>query len=308
MNQAKAIALQKAGAEVVKFDMDDASTHGPALQGAYGVFAVTNYWEHLSTEKEKAQAKSIADAAKAAGVKHIIWSTLEGTNAFFDSLPESERPNKLGKYYVPHFDAKHESNAYFPPHITTKLYASFYLENFITFGMVKDGVLCINMGDSPLPVIAADDIGKCAYEIFKEGHKYMGKNVYIAGDVMTCDDLMEVARDVTGKEFEYQPVDRETYASFDFPGADDLANMFYFYVKSKEYVKNRDHKAGGPKLQSAQDWFKRNAEAMSELAKPGMEFAPESAHSSSHEKETARKLTPMLPEGDMPYQGEDMWC
>lgn len=114
--------------------MDDPSTHVAALQGAYGVFVVTNYWEHFSVEKEKQQAKSIAEAAQTAGVNHIIWSTLEGTGEFFDSLPEEERPPKLkGGYYVPHFDGKHEGNVYFPgtsgemvfQHVDFTLFLSF---------------------------------------------------------------------------------------------------------------------------------------------------------------------------------------
>ena len=249
--------------------MDDASTHEPALQGAYGVFAVTNYWEHLSTEKEKAQAKSIADAAKAAGVKHIIWSTLEGTAEFFDSLPESERPPKLDGYYVPHFDAKYESNAYFPPDNTTYLYTSFYFENFISFGMVKDGVFCCDMDDAPLPIIAAADIGKCAYGIFKAGDKYKGKNVYIAGDILPCADMMKIASSVTGKDFVYQPVTRRAYASFDFPGSKDLANMFYFKVKNEDFRKNRDvsmTKELNPELQTTQVWMEANKDDMIKLA------------------------------------------
>src|SRR5712691_2229530 len=75
----KAKALKSKGAEVVKADLDDVESLKKAFAGAYGVYAVTNFWEHFSAEKEKAQAKNVADAAKAAGVKHVIWSTLEDT-------------------------------------------------------------------------------------------------------------------------------------------------------------------------------------------------------------------------------------
>jgi hypothetical protein len=315
-----AVALKNAGAEVVKFDMDDPSTHGLALEGAYGVFVVTNYWEHFSVEKEKAHAKSVAEAAEKAGVRHIIWSTLEGTNDFFDSLPEEERPNKLDGYYVPHFDGKHESDVYFPPNKTTKLFTSFYLENLAGFGMVKDGVLCNNMGDSPLPVIATVDIGKCAYAIFKARHTYMGKNVYIAGDVLTCREIMAIASDVTQQEFEYQAVDRETYASFGFPGANDMANMFYFKVKNKDFVKNRDPskaKELNPKLQSTREWMEKNVKAVSMLAKPVPEMARPQPPL-NEEEPTPRAspnkayLTPEMEERDngveLEYHGEEMWC
>ena len=76
-DKAKAIAAK--GGEVVQADLDDVESLKKAFAGAYGVYAVTNFWEHFSGEKEKTQAKNIADAAKAAGVQHVIWSTLEDT-------------------------------------------------------------------------------------------------------------------------------------------------------------------------------------------------------------------------------------
>lgn len=261
--------LNNEGAEVFYFDMDDPTTHAAALEGCHGLFVVTNYWEHFSIEKEKAQAKSIAESAIQAGIQHIVWSTLEGTTDFFNSLEASERPNKIGNYYVPHFDGKHESDQYFPLDKTTKLFTSFYLENLAGTGMVQNGVLRNNMGDSPLPVIGCSDIGKCAYGIFKAGPKYVGKNVYVAGDIKSCTRLMDIASDVTQKQFEYRYVDRDTYANLDFPGANDLANMFDFYIKSNAFVKNRHPnkaKELNPELLSARSWMEKNVDVLSKLA------------------------------------------
>src|SRR5207244_5986942 len=105
-----------------------------AFAGAYGVFAVTNFWEHFSGEKEIAQAKNIADAAKAAGVKHVIWSTLEDTRKLMK--PEDTRMTMLqGKYRVPHFDAKAEADAFFSGLPVTYLVTSFYWDNLYLFGL-----------------------------------------------------------------------------------------------------------------------------------------------------------------------------
>src|SRR5262245_13774057 len=101
----KAKALATAGAQVVKADLDDVESLKKAFAGAHGVYAVTNFWEHFAGEKEKTQAKNIADAAKAAGVKHVIWSTLEDTRKLMQ--PDDKRmPFLQEKYRVPHFDAK----------------------------------------------------------------------------------------------------------------------------------------------------------------------------------------------------------
>ena len=76
----KAKALASAGAEVVKGDLDDVESLKKAFAGAHGVYAVTNFWEHFSGEKEKAQAKNVAEAAKAAGVNASFASVPGGTH------------------------------------------------------------------------------------------------------------------------------------------------------------------------------------------------------------------------------------
>ena len=69
----KARELAKLGAEVVAADLDDIDSLRKAFQGAYGAYCVTNFWEHFSPEKELGQAKAMAQAAKDAGLKHVIW-------------------------------------------------------------------------------------------------------------------------------------------------------------------------------------------------------------------------------------------
>src|SRR5678815_4292141 len=121
----KSKALAAAGAEVVSGDLDDVESLKKAFAGAYGVYAVTNFWEHFSGDKEKVQAKNIADAAKAAGVKHIVWSTLEDIRKFMKA-DDKRMPMLQTKYRVPHFDAKAEANASFGGLPTTFLVTSFY--------------------------------------------------------------------------------------------------------------------------------------------------------------------------------------
>src|SRR5262252_8803002 len=133
-NKDKAKALKAKGAEVVSANIDDVESLKKAFAGAYGVYAVTNFWEHFSGEKEKQQAKNIADAAKAAGVKHVIWSTLEDIRKFMKA-DDKRMPMLQQKYRVPHFDAKAEANAFFAGVPTTFLVTSFYWDNFYMFGL-----------------------------------------------------------------------------------------------------------------------------------------------------------------------------
>lgn len=269
-NSEKAKALAAAGAEVVTADLDDVESLKRAFAGAYGVFGVTNFWEHFSPEKELQQAKNIAQAAKDAGVEHVIWSTLEDTRQWVP-LDDNRMPTLMEKYKVPHFDAKGEANEIFKsldvP--TTFLYTSFYWDNFIHFGMGpkvgEDGKLAfaMPMDDKKLPGIAAEDIGKCAYGIFKRGPEMVGKSVGIAGDHVSGYQMAEGMTKALGKEIQYVAVPPEVYRSFGFPGAEDLGNMFQFKRDFNEmYIASRDlsiSKSLNPELQSFEDWVSKNA-------------------------------------------------
>ena len=224
-------ALAASGAEVVRADIDDIDSLKTAFTGAHGAFCVTNFWEHLSAEKEKAQAKNLAEAAKAAGVQHAIWSTLEDTRAFMPP-GDTRMPMLQDKYRVPHFDAKAEADAYFTGLPVTYLITSFYWDNLYAFGVGPkkgdDGVYrwAFPMGAKRLAGIAADDIGAVAYGIFKAGRPYIGKTVGITGENLTITEMSDKLSKALGIRVEYTPVDADAYRGFGFPGADELGNMF----------------------------------------------------------------------------------
>ncbi len=239
VNSEKAKALADLGAEVVAVNLDDVDTLKEAFKGAYGAYCVTFFWEHFSPEKEMAQAKSMAQAAKENDLKHIIWSTLEDTRKWVP-LTDSRMPTLMGNYKVPHFDSKGEANQFFTGLPTTFLLASFYWENLIYFGMGPkkgpDGKLAFTlpMRDKKLPGIAAEDIGKCAYGIFKSGNEFIGKTVGIAGEHLTGTEMAAALTKCFGQEVVYNEVSHEMYRGFGFPGAEDLGNMFQFQCDFEE--------------------------------------------------------------------------
>ncbi len=265
-------ALAKKGAEVVQADLDDVESLKKAFAGAYGVYGVTNFWEHFSGAKEKEQAKNIADAAKAAGVKHVVWSTLEDTRKFMQA-DDTRMPMLQDVYRVPHFDAKAEADAYFEGLPLTKLVTSFYWDNLYTFGLgpqkAEDGSLswAFPMGEAKMAGIAAADIGKVAYGIFKAGPAYIGKTVGIYGEALTIKAMGDTLTSVLGVgSITYNAVDADAYRGFGFPGADELGNMFQVYRDfEKEFMANRDLDLArllDAELQSFEDFVKINAEAI----------------------------------------------
>jgi uncharacterized protein YbjT (DUF2867 family) len=247
VNSDKAKELAKMGAEVVAADVDDEESLKKAFTGAYGAFCVTFFWNHFSPEREMATAANMARAAKYAGVKHVIWSTLEDTRKFMD-LSDDRMPTLMGKYKVPHFDAKGEADAVFTglglP--VTLLQTSFYWDNFIYFSKPQkgpDGVLGITfpLDDKKMPGIAAEDIGKCAYGIFKRGNEFIGKTVSIAGEHLTGKQMADTLTKILGQEIRYNNVPADVFRSFGFPGAEDLGNMYQFYRDfEKEFCGIRD--------------------------------------------------------------------
>jgi uncharacterized protein YbjT (DUF2867 family) len=231
----KAKAIAQAGAELVAADAEDIESLKKAFAGAEAVYCVTFFWDHFSPEKEMAHARNMAQAAKAAGVSHVIWSTLEDSRRFIP-LSDDRMPTLMGKYKVPHFDAKGESDRVFTEAgvPTTFLLTSFYWENFIVFGMGPkkgpDGKLAITfpLGDKKFPQMSVEDIGKCAYGIFKKGREHQGKYVGIAGEHLTGAQMASAFTRALGQEVRYNDVPPEVYRKFGFPGAEDLGNMFQF--------------------------------------------------------------------------------
>ncbi|HEY4641495.1 MAG TPA: NmrA/HSCARG family protein [Thermoanaerobaculia bacterium] len=226
----KAQALAAQGAEVVAADLDDVESLKKAFAGAYGVYGVTNFWEHFSAEKEKAQAKNIADAATAAGVKHVIWSTLEDTRTLM-SPDDTRMPMLQEKYRVPHFDGKAEADAYFAGLPVTFLVTSFYWDNLYTFGMApKNGSWAFPMGNAKMAGIAAEDIGRTAYGIFKAGSQYIGKTVGILSEALTIEEMGEkLSRGLGIGPIHYHAAEADEYRGYAFPGADEMGNMFQVY-------------------------------------------------------------------------------
>jgi uncharacterized protein YbjT (DUF2867 family) len=264
-------ALAAAGAEVVAADIDAPESVRRAFAGAYGAFCVTNFWEHLSPEREKEQAVAMARATRAAGVRHVVWSTLEDTRRDIP-LDDPRMPVLRGKYNVPHFDAKGEADEIFAAEAapTSYLLAAFYWDNFIHFGMAPrpgehgDLVLALPLGGQKLPGIAAGDIGHCAYGIFKRGEAAIGERFGIAGDVLSGPEMAAAFAVALERPVHFYDVPFDVYRAFGFPGADDLGNMFqYQALHGDAFLDSRDvavSRALYPGLQDFATWLRANAE------------------------------------------------
>ena len=272
----RARALTEAGAEVVQADLDDPLSLPAAFDGVNAAFIVTNYWAPLSqqdeghrtaADRELAQADAAAQAVHDAGVRHVVWSTLEDTRG---SFARGQVPLIDGKYTVPHFDAKAEADAFFRRRgvPTTFLRTTLFYEGLTdSLGPSRDedGTLALHlpMGRERLSSIAVGDIGGTALEIFARPDEYIGRTVSIAGDHLTGEQYASILSDVVGERVEYRPPTWAQFRDLNFPAAVEMGNMFQFYAQTAQtFTGARDLatvRALNPRLQSFHDWAHAHA-------------------------------------------------
>lgn len=268
----KAQELAKLGAELVQADLDSPGTVQKALDGAYGAYFVTFFWAHFSPEKETAEARSFAEAAKAAGIQHAVWSTLEDVRNWYP-LEDDRMATLNGKYKVPHFDGKGEGDRYFTESgVPTTFYrAAFYWDNFIGFGSGPSRgedrklVLTLPLADARMGGIASEDIGKCAYGVFKRPD-LVGQTIGVAGEVLTGQQMAAELAEALGEPVEYRPFTFDQFRSLGFPGAEDLGNMFQFYAEQQDYLDDARSvtlaRELNPELQTFRQWLSKNGRAI----------------------------------------------
>ena len=270
----RARALADQGADVVYGDADDLTSMTTAFAGAFGAYCMTDFWGGSGDpERERLQGVAMADAARAAGVQHVIWSTLEDTRRYM-ALADDRMPTLLGKYKVPHFDGKGSADEAFTRlGVPTTFYlTSFYWDNFLNFagmGLRKDAhgelFLAMPLADKRLPGIAADDIGLCALGIFKDAGS-RGQTIGVAGEHLTGAQMADGLARAIGRPVRYVDVDPAVYRTWDFPAAPELSNMLQFkrdfqhvFCGSRSVERSRQL---NPALQTFDEWLSRHGAAL----------------------------------------------
>jgi uncharacterized protein YbjT (DUF2867 family) len=253
-NSEKAAALAEAGAELFKGNLEDAASLDAAMEGCYGVYGVTNFWEHF--DKEYQQGKNLVDAVKRNGVEYFVFST----------LPYVKKLTK-GDLAVPHFDIKAQLEEYARSLGINAafVHVAFYYENFLYFfppQKQEDGSLAFGFpqGDTPLAGVAVEDLGGVVKAIFERPSDFKDKTVGVVGDDLPPQAYADIMTRVLERKVVYNYIPRGVFASFDFPGADDLANMFEY---NRLHIPNRradleQSRALYPGMQTFESWLAAN--------------------------------------------------
>jgi uncharacterized protein YbjT (DUF2867 family) len=261
---AAASALRALGAEVAAGDLADVPALVRAMKGCDSVFGLTNFWEHFGCET--VHGKNIVDAARQSGVSHLVMSTLPSSLALSG-----------GEIAVAHFEAKAEVEVYarksgLP---TTFVHVAFYFENFLDYFPPlagADGVLGFGFpqGETRLAGIAVEDIGPVVAAIFRDRTRFLGQVVGVVGEELRGDQYASMLARALGREVRYTHTPREVFASFGFPGAEEIAAMFEL---NRRFILSREAdvtltRALNPAVQSFERWAEANRDRLATVLAP----------------------------------------
>ena len=259
-DNATAKELKGLGAEIVQVkNMDVTEDLEKAIQGAYGVFCVTNFWGMIAEnpetafDREVSQGKAVGEICKKLGVKHLVYSGLEHVEKI------------IGKP-CPHFDAKGIVEKYLDDSgvsYTSTRY-SFYAENFLNYPPQKndDGTYTMTWpAQKPVDVVSATEAGTAVASIFDTPDKYIGEKIGLSNEKMTLTEYSAVISKVTGKTLKFNYVPPDVFAKFPFPGAGDMAAMFEFYDYQDGPDRNIElTRKLNPALSRFEEWATANKE------------------------------------------------
>lgn len=251
----KAQSLRDLGAAVVRGELSDPGSLREAMAGCYGVYGVTNFWEHFDNEYE--HGINLIDAVADSAIGHFVFSTLPSVDRLTD-----------GELSVPHFDLKAKMEDYarelnLP---ATYVHIAFYFDNFIASGFRKqpDGSFGFGFpqGDTPLAGIGAEDIGGAVATIFEQRELFLGKAIYLVGDDLPPAEYAAIMSKVTQQAVSYNYIPREVFAADGSVVMQDLANMFEFYRtrvpnRAADLARTRELY---PDVRSFEAWLNANRE------------------------------------------------
>jgi uncharacterized protein YbjT (DUF2867 family) len=239
-------ALTQAGAEVIRGDLDDPASVRRALEGVYGVFSVQNFME-AGFDGEIRQGKLIADAAKAAGVQHFVYS----------SVVSADRHTGL-----PHFESKWQIEQ----HIGqgglshTILRPAFFMQNWYSYMRepILNGTLPLPLNpQTPLQQISVDDIGAFAALAFQNPSKWHGRTVELAGDELTMLRVAELLTHTLRRPVRYVQVPWEQFRQ---SAGEEMTRMYRWFNDVGYHVDMTGLRKEYPNLStlekvlSQQDW------------------------------------------------------
>lgn len=244
-----AVQLQRAGAKLVRGNLDDAGSLRSAMAGVHGVFLMLTMMSGANVTgegvvAEERRGRLVVELAVEAGVRHLVYSSVAGADRN-TGIPHLENKGRIETCL----------RALGPP--ATILRPAFFMENFTTYGRptTVDGGLVVNLAlrpDTPLQLITTRDIGEFAAIAFDDPEAYLGRQLVIAGDELSGTEIAARFGAAYGvpARFSQTPIDR--LRAFD----EEVARMFeWFDSGDTERADIAGLRAAHPQLMTMQQWL-----------------------------------------------------
>jgi uncharacterized protein YbjT (DUF2867 family) len=239
-------ALAQSGAEVIQGDLDDPASVRRAVEGIYGVFSVQNFME-AGYDGEIRQGKLIADAAKAAGVQHLVYSSVVSADhhtglAHFESKWQIEQ--HIGQGGLSH----------------TILRPAFFMQNWYSYMRepILNGTLPLPLNpQTPLQQISVEDIGAFAALAFQNPPRWHGRTIELAGEELTMLRVVELLTHTLGRPVRYVQV---PWQQFQQSAGEEMTKMYRwfndvgYHVDIPALQKEYPNLSSLEKVLSQQDW------------------------------------------------------
>ncbi|KAK7095422.1 nmrA-like family domain-containing protein 1 [Littorina saxatilis] len=254
--------LRQDGVDLIGYDPNDRGSIESALCGAYAVFVntITDYNDPNCFENEKTSGKLIADACKAMGVRHVVFSSQIHTT-------------RVSGLLVRHMVAKAEIEDYMRdiglP--VTCLIMPIYYEDFC--GMfrprTRDGSnyeLLIPTGFTPMDMMSVEDLGPVVVNVLNNTARFLNKTLSVSGDKLTMREVASVLnKHLAPKAFRDKQLTVHEFSQLDMPGILDWAQMFNFLVREDQRYKVKDTQQCNPNMQSFETWVRNNRDQINRV-------------------------------------------
>lgn len=240
----RAEALRKQGVDVVKGNLNDIASMDTSVNGVYGIFAVTNFWEFGTGKKEVAQNKNLTDLAKKHGVQHYVLASIARCD---------DNPNLA--HFVTKYECEKQIKAAGLPY--TFLRAVYFMDNLKPKGQGATfhwAILPSTLGDkTTLQMISTEDIGWFSANAFLHPEQYLNKTLDIAGDEVTYSQLHSAYK----KVFNAEPEKSDFMKFMLMNMMPEIKKMFVWYRNPVFKADIKQLRTVYPQLKTVEDYFRQ---------------------------------------------------
>jgi uncharacterized protein YbjT (DUF2867 family) len=262
MDHPKARALAGRGVEMVQGDIssDNMEKLTSMMRGCHGIFLLTNYWDPSIKNKEVEIGKKLVDAAKSAGIRHLIWSTAANVEKI------------SGKKGLPFFTDKAIVEEYItnlqrsshPFECVTFVLPSLYYQSFQTLlpPKMEGDTVVFNIPETKnLQMFDVTELGLAVLNVFKNPKEMDGKRIDLCGSQLSPRELVDQYHKTTGMKARLNSIPRESYSKQPNPNAKELSLMFEWFNDYTFFGPNGDRDLGSKvtenKLSTWEQFLKR---------------------------------------------------